>query len=112
VPLRNCKSRSVLEISKKSAYLAGYCDFCAGFFNYKVVNKTKDLDEIRTKIKKAGPPRFLCGATLHDGKKHLCTVAFKYPNTLERWKKEHVMMPGKYVEFVQDTFANKVSGQK
>lgn len=99
------------KIDKNTAYQAGYCAYCAGFFNYKVVNTEKDLDEIRTKIKKSGPPRFLCGLILPTGKKHLCTVAYKFPSTLKRWKKEHVMIPGKFIELVEDAFTERAEGQ-
>ena len=109
--LKGTRSRLVLKIDKKAAYQAGYCAHCAGFFNYKVANTVRDLDEIRTKIKKSGPPRFLCGLTLPAGKKHLCTAAYKYPSTLKGWKKEHVMIPGKFIEMVEDSFIEKVAGQ-
>jgi hypothetical protein len=59
---------------------------------------------LEDKIKSSGQPRFTCDLTLPAGKRDLCTVAYKHPDVLERWDKEHRLSPGKFLEMVDDHF--------
>ena len=91
-------------MNKETAFKTGYCEYCAAFYNYEVLKKAEDVADLKDKTRKSDKPRFMCGMTLPNDKKHLCTVAHKYPEALKLWAESFNIIPGKFYDQVYDPF--------